>query len=174
MSGTPELDPIDLSPEHQARVDAGKVQADASHLAGMERVLADAQAGARRLTSEANMPTSLTDLWGEFCVTCEERWALPAHKASCAHMPICEDCYPNGCDACEREVEEGIQRREKAAHLILSASLEIRTGADDLRDADLRRMDWRVRNDVARNVALTIEALRRVQDILNAQNGDRS
>lgn len=170
MSGTPELEPIALSPDHQARVDAGKVQADAAHLAGMEKVLAEAQAGARRLTSEAKMPTDLMDLWGEFCVSCEERWALPAHKATCAHKPICEDCWPNGCEACERELAEDIDRRERAAHLILSASLEIRTSADDLRDTDLKRMDWRVRNDVARNVALTIDALRRIQDVLKSQD----
>jgi hypothetical protein len=40
-------------------------------------------------------------IWGDICVNCDERWALPADRATCIHKPICEDCWPNGCNDCE-------------------------------------------------------------------------
>ena len=129
--------------------------------------LANIEATSRRLAAKAGLSTH-ADVYGDHCTNCDARWALPADQASCAHLPICEDCYPNGCDICEREVEDGIRRREKAARLILSAALELRTHADDLSETDLRQLDWIHRNDVIKNVAFTIEALRRVEDVLRA------
>lgn len=164
----PEFESLELDPEHQARVDEERRKAEASHAVGMEDVLAFAEATTRRIGA-ATGTASDPQVYGDHCVNCEERWCLPADEATCAHMSICEDCWPNGCDVCEAEVEEGLRRREHAAQRILAAALEIRTGADDLSESDLKKLDWRVRGDVLRHVDLTIEALRRVADVLNAQ-----
>lgn len=166
---TPELEPITLSPEHQARIEESRRQADAAHKEGMERVLTDAEAQARRLTARFNMAPDGSDIYGDICVNCEERWALPADKATCPHQPICEDCWPNGCPACEQQVHEDLRRAEEATQRILSAALELRTGADDLREADLPALDWRTRKDVLRHIELTTESLRRIRDLLRAQ-----
>lgn len=133
---------------------------------GMERVLTDAEATARRLTAHFDLPTNQTDVHGDLCTNCEERYALPADKATCAHKAICEDCWPNGCDPCDQQMHEDLKRREEAAHRILAAALELRTGAEDLREADLPALDWRLRHDVLRHTELTIDALRRVRDML--------
>jgi hypothetical protein len=135
--------------------------------------LAGLQATSRRLAAAAGLSTH-ADVYGDHCITCDARWALPADKASCAHASICEDCHPNGCDVCEREVEEGIRRREKATNLIISAALELRTHADDLSETDLRQLGHIARGDVIKNVAHTIEALRRVQDVLRANTAGAS
>lgn len=135
--------------------------------------LANIEATSRRLAAKAGL-SSHADVYGDHCVNCDARWALPADKASCAHRPICEDCYPNGCDVCEREVEDGIRHREKTTRLILSAALELRTAADDLSETDLRELGWVARHDVLRNVAFTIEALRRVEDVLRANTAGAS
>lgn len=169
-SRTPELEPLALSPEHQARVDAARSQAEASHAEGMGKVLADAQAASRRLAAAADMPNVPADLYGEFCVECKERWALPADKATCGHRPICEDCWPNGCPECIADVEAEVQHRESVTRRITTAALELRTGADDLNDTDLPSLDWRDRGDILRHVELTIESLRRVRDVINAGN----
>jgi hypothetical protein len=129
--------------------------------------LANIEATSRRIAAKTGLSTH-ADVYGDHCTNCDQRWALPADQASCAHKPICEDCWPNGCDVCEREVEAGIRHREKTTHLILSAALELRTAADDLSETDLRQLDWLVRNDVVKHVAFTIEALRRVEDVLRA------
>lgn len=133
--------------------------------------LDDVLGSARRIAASMNTELPMRDesIYGGHCEHCDQRWALPADKASCPHKPICEDCWPNGCDACEREVEEGIRRREEATHRILSAALEIRTGCDDLSETDLAALDFVMRKDIARHVELSIEALRRVGDTLNAQ-----
>lgn len=165
---TPELEPVALSPEHQARVDAGRQAAESSHAAGMERVLTDAQAAVRSIGAATGISTNAS-VYGDHCVNCEKRWCLPADQAACAHMAICEDCWPNGCATCEAQVEADLRHREEATRRILSAALELRTGADDLSEADLRRLDWRVRASVLRHTELSIEALRRVRDVLNAQ-----
>jgi hypothetical protein len=135
--------------------------------------LANIEATSRRLAAKAGLSTH-ADVYGDHCTNCDQRWALPADKASCAHLPICEDCYPNGCDVCEREVEEGIRHREKTARLILAAALELRTHADDLSETDLRQLDWLTHKDVIKNVANTIEALRRVEDVLRANTAGAS
>lgn len=166
---TPELEPITLTPNHQARIDESKASAEAAHQDGMGRVLADATATSRRLAASAGFTNDASLIYGDHCVNCNERWALPADKATCAHKPICEDCWPNGCDHCEREVEEGIQRRLAAVNRITSAALELRTGADDLSETDLSLLDWRDRKDVLRHVQLSIDALSRVASSLGRQ-----
>lgn len=133
--------------------------------------LANIEATSRRIAARTGLSTN-AEVYGDHCVTCDARWAQPADKASCAHKPICEDCYPNGCDVCSREVEEGIRRREEAAHRILGASLELRTNADDLSEADMRDLPWMTRGDIMRNVDLTIDALRRVRDVMQSQSAD--
>ena len=130
--------------------------------------LAELKAGVRRVTAQAGLSRD-PDVYGAHCLTCETRWCLPADKATCAHTSICEDCWPNGCTHCETEVEEGIRRREDATNRILSAALELRTHADDLSETDLRKVGWINANDLRRHVALTIESLRRVEDVLRAQ-----
>jgi hypothetical protein len=169
MNGTPELEPIVITDDHQERIDADLAQRADAHEDGMRRVLEDAQASARRITARFALPTTDDSIYGEHCVVCEERWCLPADKATCAHMPVCEDCWPNGCEACEREVEEGIRRREQATNRIVSAALELRTGADDLSEVDLTLLDWRARNDVLRHIELSLDAMRRVRDTLAKQ-----
>lgn len=166
----PEREVITFTPDHQARIEDAAASGAASHQAGMEQVLADAEATARRLTVAAGLPADQS-LYGDHCVNCERRWALPADQASCAHKPICEDCWPNGCPYCEREVEDSIRRREEIANRILSAALELRTGADDLSESDMAALNWITRKDIAHHVELTIEALRRVGDQLAAQRG---
>lgn len=136
---------------------------------GMDRVLSDAEATSRRLAAGFNMAPDGSGIYGDHCENCGERWALPADKASCAHKAICEDCWPNGCEACEQEVEDSLRRREEAANRIVSAALELRTGADDLSETDLGLLDWRTRKDVLRHLELTLDALLRVQEILGAQ-----
>jgi hypothetical protein len=135
--------------------------------------LANIEAASRRIAAKTGLSTH-ADVYGDHCTNCDARWALPADKASCAHKALCEDCYPNGCDVCEREVEDGIRRREQATNLIISAALELRTHADDLSETDLRQLGHIARGDVKKNVALTIEALRRVEDVLRANTAGAS
>lgn len=129
--------------------------------------LSDVEASVRRIGAQLGVASD-PGVYGEHCIVCEARWALPADQASCAHAAICEDCYPNGCAVCEAEVESGIRRREQAADRILSAALELRTGADDLSEADLREISWITRKDVMRHVGFAIEALQRVLDTIHA------
>jgi hypothetical protein len=138
----------------------------------VDRWLPDAEATSRRLAAQLGL-SSDTSVYGEHCVNCAERWCLPADEATCPHKPICEDCWPNGCEQCEAEVEEDLRRREAASQRILAAALELRTSADDLSEADLAVLDWRVRKDIGRHVELAIEALRRVDDVMRAQNERR-
>jgi hypothetical protein len=135
--------------------------------------LANIEATSRRLAAKAGLSTH-ADVYGDHCTNCDARWALPADKASCSHKPICEDCYPNGCDTCEREIEDGIRHREHATNRIISAALELRTNADDLSETDLAKLGHIARKDVARSVSLTIEALRRVEDVLRAHTAGAS
>ena len=131
--------------------------------------LAELKAGVRRVTAQAGLSTN-PDVYGAHCTNCGETlWCLPADKATCAHTSICEDCWPNGCTFCETEVEEGIRRREDATNRILSAALELPMHADDLAKTDLRKVGWINANDLRLDVALTIESLRRVEDVLRAQ-----
>ncbi len=127
--------------------------------------LDDAQGTARRMVAVGGF----ADDGSGHCENCAERWTLPADKASCPHKPICEDCWPNGCEACEAELDESIRRREDISNRIISAALELRTSADDFRETDMRVLDWRVRQDVTRHVDHTIESLTRVRDLLKAQ-----
>jgi hypothetical protein len=166
--GAPELDPIELSPDHQARMEEARGQAAETHAAGMEAVLADATASSRRLLAKAGLSKDQT-LYGDLCITCEERYALRADKASCAHKVICEDCWPKGCPVCEDELEAGIRHRERVTNGIVQAAMELRTLADDLSETDLGLLDWRVRKDVLSNVELTLDSLRRITDTLNKQ-----
>jgi hypothetical protein len=161
--GAPELEPIELGPEHLARIAEDRGQAEQAHATGMEKVLADAEASARRLADRMKGGDAI---YGGLCITCENRYALRPEKASCAHKDICEDCWPKGCTACEDELEAGIRHREQMVHLIIKSSLELRSSADDLSDADLDLLDWRAIRDVRTNVALAIEALRRIEDTL--------
>lgn len=131
--------------------------------------LADATETANRLSVKSGL-TQRAELYGDHCVNCEQRWALPADQASCAHLPICEDCWPNGCPDCEAQVERDLRHREETTERIIAAALEIRTTADDLSETDLRLLGWRMRLDVRRHVAMTIDALRRVSDTLDAQD----
>jgi hypothetical protein len=129
--------------------------------------LADAEATARRLTAAAEFPQTDQSIYGGHCENCQQRWALPADKATCAHRNICEDCWPNGCPDCERELEETLRRREEASHRIVSAALELRVGADDLSETDLKLLDWRVRKSVLNHIELAMDAMRRVADTLH-------
>ena len=131
--------------------------------------LADAEGTSRRLAAEFGLSAD-AGLYGDICENCDARWSLSADRASCPHRPICEDCYPNGCEACEWQEHETLKHREQAANRIVSAALEIRTAADDLNDADLHSLDWITRKDVKRHIALTIEALRRVRDVLSTED----
>jgi hypothetical protein len=132
--------------------------------------LQDAIAGPRRIAAGLDRAHD-ESVYGGICENCGERWALPADKASCAHRNICEDCWPNGCEHCEAEVETGIRRREHLAAKILAAALALRTGADDLSEADMRQLDWVTRKDIVRHVELAQEALWRVHDLLMHQEG---
>jgi len=89
--------------------------------------------------------------------------------APCNHEdPVCDDCYPNGCPACEWQEHETLRHREEAANRIRHAAHELRVGADDLSDTDLRELRWQDRNDVLKQVEETIESLRRVRDVIRA------
>jgi hypothetical protein len=167
---TPEREPIVFDPAHQARIDADREHAKASHAAGMEQVLADAEGTSRRIAAQWGLAPDGSDVYGEHCVNCEAEWCLPADRATCPHKAICETCWPNGCDVCAAEVEAGLRRREEQAARILNAALELRTGADDLSEADMAMLDWRTRRDIQRHIALTTEALFRVRDMMNAQD----
>jgi hypothetical protein len=135
--------------------------------------LADVIAASNRIAAEHGLSYDAT-IYGDHCVRCDREWCLPADKASCAHKAICETCYPHGCADCEAEVEEGIRRRERIREAISSAALEIRTtAADDLSEADMRQLDWRDRQDVLLHAGRATEALRRVVDMLRAQETPR-
>jgi len=125
--------------------------------------LADAEATSRRLAADSG----LVDYDEVECANGCGRWIRVGSRSACNHeAAVCDDCYPNGCEACEWQEHETLRHREEAANRILSAALELRTGADDLSDTDLRELGWMTRNDVLRHVEFTIEALRRVRDVL--------
>jgi hypothetical protein len=42
----------------------------------------------------------VTDDFGDICAECDRRYCLPPERATCAHVNVCEDCWPNGCDTC--------------------------------------------------------------------------
>lgn len=168
MSGTPELDPIVFGPEHQARIDEDVAKRDALRKLTAEETIMDARASARRIAAGLGGLGDPT-VMGDLCERCQERNALPADKASCAHKAICEDCYPRGCDYCERRHYEGIQHREETANRILKAGMDLRVAADDLAETDMDLLDYRTRADVLRQMDSTLESIRRIYDHLNAQ-----
>lgn len=127
--------------------------------------LADAEGTARRLAAESGLSRD-GSVYGEICVTCDARWALPADQATCPHQPICEDCYPNGCESCEWQEHETLAHREQATSRILKATLEVQSSVEDLSDSDLRALGWLARKDILRDVDRTIYVLRRVRDVL--------
>lgn len=127
--------------------------------------LADAEGTSRRLAAEFGLSGD-AEVYGEICANCDARWALAADRASCPHLPICEDCYPNGCEACQWQEHETLRHREEATNRILSAALEVRTSADDLSETDLRHLGHIARHDVLRHTAEAIEKLRFVHDVL--------
>lgn len=126
--------------------------------------LSDAEATARRLAGDAGLIVPEVE-----CANQCGRWIRLGSQASCTHPEaVCDDCFPTGCDACEWEMHETLKHREKTTNLVLSAALELRAGADDLSDTDLRELGWVARKDVLRNVELTVEALFRVRDVLRS------
>ena len=130
--------------------------------------LADAQGTARRLTAEFGLPAYDETIYGGHCVNCEAAWALPADKATCPHLPICEDCWPNGCPACEAKLEGELRHRETAVNAITSAAAAMIEHCDSLTVTDLKLLDWRTRGDLLKQLAQASEAMLRVADTLNA------
>lgn len=127
--------------------------------------LADAEGTSRRLAAGLGLSPDAA-LYGDICQTCDARWSLSADRASCPHLPICEDCYPNGCEACEWQEHETLRHREHNSNRIIRACVELVDAADELNTTDLRSLDWRTRADVLKNLAEARERMRFVRDTL--------
>jgi hypothetical protein len=128
--------------------------------------LADAEEASRRLAADAGLliPDEVE------CANQCGRWIALGSEASCNHDPaVCDDCYPNGCVPCEWQVHEISARREEATNRIANGALAIQAGSADLTDTDLRELGWIVRNDLLRHIDVTVEALRRMRDVINAE-----
>lgn len=127
--------------------------------------LADAQASSRQLAADAG----LLGVPEVECVNECGRWIRLGSRASCNHDPaVCDDCYPNGCPACEDQEERTLRHREHNVNQILRAIPLVVVSVDDLSDNDLRSLGHIARQDIKRAAADGIEALRRVRDILDA------
>lgn len=123
--------------------------------------LADVEAASRQIAGD------VFGLPEVECVNGCGAWVKPGSASGCNHEPaVCADCYPNGCERCEWQEHETLRHREEATSRIMSGTLALRVGADDLSETDLSELDWRVRTDLIRHTALTIETLRRVHDVL--------
>lgn len=130
---------------------------------GMERVLADAVANTRRIAAASGVSRD-PDVYGAHCFNCNARWCLPADQATCAHKPICEDCWPNGCADCEAEVEQALRRRELLVHEISTACETLHHISLDLADSDLAALPFQHRNDLLAHTERGLEAVRSIHD----------
>jgi hypothetical protein len=128
--------------------------------------LSDAKASSRQLAADAG-------LLGVPEVECANqcgRWIRLGSGAVCNHVdPVCDDCWPAGCDECERQLLEDDKHRGENTNAIISAVKLLITSVDDLSDNDLRSLGHLRHKDTLRAAVDGIEALRRVRDVLRDQ-----
>lgn len=130
--------------------------------------LSDVKATARRVAAEHGV-SSDPSVYGDLCLNDCGRYALSADRASCAHRPICEDCWPNGCPECEAKIEADLRRRREFVGVIVSSAEQIYAAVLDVPTSDLLALDWRERKDLIRAATSGSDALLRIRDTLLSQ-----